>query len=72
MTNGTGEWFRLGKLLIRKYEQDGDFTLSVFDQVEHYLVLHQKIKTRADWQRVYRMARVILKYEEVDCRSLRN
>lgn len=72
VTNSTGEWFWLGKLLIRKYEQDGDFTLSVFDQVEHYLVLHQKFKTRSDWKRVYRQARVIINEEVMDCRSFRN
>lgn len=72
MTNGTGECFWLGKLLIHKYQQDGDFTLSVFDQVNHYLVLHQKIQTRSEWKRAYRLARIALKEEEIDCRSLRN
>lgn len=72
VTDGTGDLFWLGEILVGKDERDNSFTLSVSEPDDDYFLLYEKVKTRADWKRVYRQARVIINEEVMDCRSFRN
>ncbi|AUI65179.1 MULTISPECIES: hypothetical protein [Pasteurellaceae] len=71
VTDGTGDLFWLGRLLISKNERDNTFSISVFDSDGEFL-MDESFKTRADWKRVYRSARNIIKDECIDCRSFVN
>lgn len=71
VTDGTGDLFWLGHFLVSKDERNNTFSLSVFDSDSEFL-MDKSFKTRADWKRVYRTAREIIKNECVDCRSLAN
>lgn len=72
VTDGTGDLFWLGEILVGKDERDNSFTLSVSEPDDDYFLLYEKVKNRADWKRVYRQARIIINEEVMDCRSFRN